>query len=101
MPLTHDKIKAAITEASVAMDLDPSLKGTVAAHEFSANYTKLIAHRRGRPTLNTRSRHNKKLTIPQKGCSKRVFTLLTCFKNLSEPRSPNSCFESHLVLSHL
>ena len=29
MPLTHDEIEAAIAEASAAMDLNPSLKGTV------------------------------------------------------------------------
>jgi len=63
MPFTHNEIKAAIAEASAAMDLDPSLKGTVAAHEFGANYTRLIARRRGRLASNTRSRHNKKPLI--------------------------------------
>ena len=46
MPLTHDEIEAAIAEASAAMDLDPSLKGTIAAREFGANYTRLMARRR-------------------------------------------------------
>jgi len=64
MPLTHDEIEAAIAEASAAMDLDPSLKGTVAAREFGANYTRLMARRRGCLASNTCGRHNKKLTIP-------------------------------------
>jgi hypothetical protein len=63
MPLTHDELEAAIAEASAAMDPDPSLKGTVVVYEFGANYTRLIAHKRGRPASNTRSGHNKKLTI--------------------------------------
>jgi hypothetical protein len=64
MPLTHNEIEAAIAEASAAIDLDLSLKGTIAAREFGANYTKLMARQRGCPALNMRSSHNKKLITP-------------------------------------
>lgn len=76
MPLTHDEIEAAIAEASAAMDLDLSLKGTVAAREFGANYTRLMARRKGRPASNTRSRHNKKLTTPQDNAVKEYLLFL-------------------------
>jgi hypothetical protein len=76
MPFTHNEIEAAIAEASAAMDLDPSLKGTVAAREFGANYTRLMARRRGRPASNTRSGHNKKLTIPQNSVVKEYLLFL-------------------------
>src|ERR1700733_15088663 len=65
MPLTHDEIETAIAEAYAAMDLYPSLKGTVAAREFGAPYDRLMARRRGRPASNTRGGHNKKLDVPQ------------------------------------
>jgi len=76
MPLTHDEIETAIAEASAAMDLDPSLKGTVAAREFGANYTRLMARRRGRPASNTRGGHNKKLTTPQDSAVKEYLLFL-------------------------
>jgi hypothetical protein len=76
MPLTHNEIEAAIAEASAAMDLDPSPKGTVAAREFGANYTRLMACRRGRPASNTRGGHNKKLTIPQDSAVKEYLLFL-------------------------
>jgi hypothetical protein len=76
MPLTHDEIETAIAEASAAMDHDPSLKGTDAACEFGANYTRLMVCRRGRPVSNTCGGHNKKLTTPQDSTVKEYILFL-------------------------
>jgi hypothetical protein len=64
MPQTNEEIEATIAEASEAMDRDPYLKGAAAARTYNANYTRLMARRRGRPASNTRGGHNKKLTEP-------------------------------------
>jgi hypothetical protein len=60
-----EAIEERITKASEAMDRDPKLKGAKAIAYFGASYDRLIARRRGRPTSNSRGRHNKKLLVPQ------------------------------------
>ena len=76
MPPTNDEIEAAIATASAVMDLDPTLKGTVAAKKYSANYRRLMARRRDRPPSNSRGGHNRKLSEPQDHALKDYLLLL-------------------------
>ena len=56
--------ESAIEKASLAMDENPELKGSVAARRFEAPYARLMARRRGRPPSSSRGGLNKKLTEP-------------------------------------
>jgi hypothetical protein len=62
--------------ASPAMDADPILKGTDAAKQYNAIYSRLIARRRGRPPSSTRGGHNQKLQDPQNHATKDYLTML-------------------------
>ena len=64
MPPKIDYAEAAVQKAMAAMDANPRLKGTTATQQFRAPYDRLMAHRQGCPTSNTRGGHNKKLDVP-------------------------------------
>ena len=76
MPPQADSIEIAIQIASAAMDADPTLKGTDAAKQYNAIYSRLIARRRGRPPFSTRGGHNQKLQDPQNHAVKDYLTML-------------------------
>jgi hypothetical protein len=76
MPQTNTEIKDAIAKASEAMDKDPSLKGTVAAKQYRAIYSRLIKRRNGRPPSSSRGGHNKKLSEPQDNALKDYLYML-------------------------
>jgi hypothetical protein len=69
-------IERAICEASLAMDLDPRLKATVAVREFKALYRRLLNRRKGIPRSTSRGGHNKKLREPQNTTIKSYLEIL-------------------------
>jgi hypothetical protein len=69
-------VKRAICKASLAMDLDPRLKATVATREFKALYRRLLNCRKGIPRSTSRGGHNKKLREPQNTAVKSYLEML-------------------------
>jgi hypothetical protein len=76
MPLQADSTEIAIQMTSAVMDADPILKGTDAAKQHNAIYSRLMAWRRVRPLSSTRGGHNQKLQDPQTNAVKDYLTML-------------------------